>query len=123
MYTKYLEVYEHTGAMSVLYILRFTWKRLISKIYHCAISTVRRHIKHSRTSRERKFDFSLRYVFARQVPNISCRIICTVQYFSKDHYFIFIINASNRTSSTMPLGYGKLMTKRNNKGIPPRRRW
>ena len=123
MYTKYLEVYEKTDAVSVLCKVLFTWKRLIGKIYHFAILTVRRNIKHPRTSRERKFNFLLRYVSACQVPNIFCHSIRTVQNFSDCHYFIFILNAKKRTSSTMPFGYGKIMIKRNKKGIHPRRKW
>ena len=60
--------------------------------------------------------------FARQVSNISCRIIHTVQYFSNNHYFVFIVNAKNRTSLTMLFGYGKLKTKINEKGITLQRK-
>ena len=67
-----------------------------------------------------KWSFRVK-VFSRQVPKRSCRIICTVQYFSNNHYFVFIINANKRTSSIIPFGYGKLMTKKNERGIPPRR--
>ena len=53
---------------------------------------------------------------------MACHIICNVQYFSNNHYVVFIVNANNRTSLTMPFGYGTLDTKRTKKGMPPQRR-
>ena len=35
-------------------------------------------------------------------------IIRTVRDFSKENYFVFIMNANKRTSSTMPFGYRKI---------------
>ena len=43
MYTMYVEVYEHTGAVSVLCMVPLSWKQLIGKFYNCFILMVRRH--------------------------------------------------------------------------------
>ena len=101
MYTMYVEVYEHTGAVSVLCAVPFTWKQLIGKFYNCGISTVRRQIKKPITPCKRNFNFLLRDVFARQVPSFF-HIIRTVRDFSNI--------------------YDKLKTKIKKKGIPPRRK-
>ena len=61
-------------------------------------------------------------VFACQVPNVSCHIIFTMQYFSHNHYFIFIVNENKRTGLTMPLGYGIIETKRKKKLIYTQRK-
>ena len=41
MYTMYAEVYEHTGSVSVLCMLPFTWKRLIGKLYRLVKASVK----------------------------------------------------------------------------------
>ena len=55
---------------------------------------------------------------------MSCHIIraVLVRDFSNNNYFVFIVNANKRTSSTIPFGYGKLKTNRKKKGITPRRK-
>ena len=108
--------------MSVLCTVPITWKQPIGKFYNCGISTVISQIKNPRTSREWKFNFLSREVFARQVPNVSCHIICTVQYLSKNNNFVFIMSANKTTSLTVPFGYGKLNTKINKKVIPSLRK-
>ena len=62
-------------------------------------------------------------VFSRRVPKMFCRIIHTVRDFSNKNYFVFIVNANNRTSSTMPFGYSKLKTTSRNPVRSSRNRW
>ena len=45
MYDMYVELYNHTGDVSVLCTVPLTCKRLISKFYICGISTVRCQFK------------------------------------------------------------------------------
>ena len=102
MDTMYVEVYAHTVSMSVLCMVPIKYH--VGWVFFLPNGL-----------------FAPEFL-AHQLPKLSCCIIRTVRDFYNNHYFVSIVNAKKRTSSTMPFGYGKLKRKRKKKGIPPRRK-
>ena len=65
---------------------------------------------------------SFRAMFSRaSVPKISCRVIRTVRDFQRNRCFVFNHERKQENKFNHAFRYGKLKTKRKNKGIPQRR--